>query len=75
MLYIILGVAAVFLGLFGMKKFAAKKIQKRMMAEIKMLERGMGEEAITKAQEKAAAAREAGNIKRLAELYLEKDGA
>lgn len=75
MLYIILGIAAIFIFLFGIKKFAAKKIQKRILAEIKMLERGMGEEAIQKAEEKAAAAREAGNIKRLAELYMQKDGA
>ena len=75
MLYILLGIAAIFIFLFGIKKFAARKIQKRIFAEIKMLERGMGEEAVKKAEEKAAAAREEGNIKRLAELYLEKDGA
>ncbi len=75
MVYIIGAVALVLIGLFGLKKFAARKIQKRMIAEIKMLERGMGEDAVKKAEEKAAASREAGNIKRLAELYLEKDGS
>lgn len=75
MIYILVGIAAVFLGLFAIKKIAARKIKKRLFAEIKMLENGMDAIEVTKAREKAAAALQAGKVKKLAELYLEKDGA